>query len=142
MATPPKIDTRTLVLASSGQGFLQKKVPVRRQSVYLSGAFASILWGKVPTPYNISTRTYDIFLVVEVFLLFCYFSETEARVKCEKDCPSDLYAGSCGVQIGKKTSVGHYGNWKMPAFMTNFSRKNLFVENIGPLVDGKLSTWL
>jgi D-arabinose 1-dehydrogenase-like Zn-dependent alcohol dehydrogenase len=32
MATPPKIDTRMLVLASSGQGFLQKKVPVRRQS--------------------------------------------------------------------------------------------------------------
>jgi hypothetical protein len=38
--------------------------------------------------------------------------------------------------------MGHFGEWKMPTFMINFSRKNLFTENIGPLVDGSLSSWL
>jgi hypothetical protein len=53
MATPPKIDTRTLVLASSGQGFLQKKVPVRRQSADLADERFELLLSQMMTfmPY-------------------------------------------------------------------------------------------
>jgi hypothetical protein len=35
MVTPPKIDTLTLILASSGQGFLQKKSPYPETSAQL-----------------------------------------------------------------------------------------------------------
>ena len=53
-----------------------------------------------------------------------------------------VYKISTSLQIGKKTGMGHFGEWKMPTFMINFSRKNLFTENIGPLVDRSLSSWL
>lgn len=41
-----------------------------------------------------------------------------------------------GVQIGKKTGVGHYGSWRIPEFMINHFRKTLFVEKLRPTVDG------
>jgi hypothetical protein len=51
-------------------------------------------------------------------------------------------AGPKGIQLGKEVAVGHFGSWKMPNFMIRFSRKTLFTENLAPLVDGSLSTWL
>lgn len=41
----------------------------RAQALYLSGCFASILRGKMPAPYKISTRTYYLF-IYQVCLLF------------------------------------------------------------------------
>lgn len=41
-----------------------------------------------------------------------------------------------GLQIGKKAGTGFYGNWRIPTFLVVRLRKTLFVERLGPTVDG------
>jgi len=43
-----------------------------------------------------------------------------------------------GLQIGKKAGTGHFGNFKIPSFIIVKARKTLFVENMGPTVNGAL----
>ncbi|KAF7561488.1 hypothetical protein G7046_g2666 [Stylonectria norvegica] len=43
-----------------------------------------------------------------------------------------------GFQIGRTAGTGHYGNWKMPTFLVVRARKNLFIQNMGPTING---TW-
>jgi hypothetical protein len=44
-----------------------------------------------------------------------------------------------GLQIGKKDGVGHFGTWKIPTFVVVKLRKTLFVERLGPMLNGKLA---
>jgi hypothetical protein len=41
-----------------------------------------------------------------------------------------------GLQIGKKAGTGHFGAWKIPSFVIVMARKNLFIERLGPTIDG------
>ncbi|KAK9238079.1 hypothetical protein V1525DRAFT_387804 [Lipomyces kononenkoae] len=41
-----------------------------------------------------------------------------------------------GVQIGRKAATGHMGNMKLPGFLVNMLRKNLFMDKLGPTVNG------
>lgn len=41
-----------------------------------------------------------------------------------------------GVQFGKKAGTGFYGSWKIPSFIPVMLRKTLFVEKLGPTVEG------
>ncbi|KAL8792384.1 MAG: hypothetical protein Q9195_004997 [Heterodermia aff. obscurata] len=43
-----------------------------------------------------------------------------------------------GLQIGKKAATGHFGSWKVPSFIIATARRTLFVEKMGPTVDGSL----
>ncbi|MCJ1328911.1 hypothetical protein MMC10_005588 [Thelotrema lepadinum] len=43
-----------------------------------------------------------------------------------------------GLQIGKKAATGHYGSMRIPSFVVVRARKTLFVENMGPTVNGSL----
>jgi len=43
-----------------------------------------------------------------------------------------------GLQIGRKVGIGHFGNMRIPGFVIIRVRKNLFMENLGPTVDGSL----
>ncbi|MCJ1400479.1 hypothetical protein MMC11_003685 [Xylographa trunciseda] len=43
-----------------------------------------------------------------------------------------------GLQIGKKAATGHFGTFKVPTFIIIKARKTLFVENMGPTVNGTL----
>ncbi|MCJ1387733.1 hypothetical protein MMC18_000576 [Xylographa bjoerkii] len=43
-----------------------------------------------------------------------------------------------GLQIGKKAGTGHFGNIKVPSFIIIRARKTLFVEKMGPTVNGSL----
>jgi len=43
-----------------------------------------------------------------------------------------------GLQIGKKAGTGHFGTFKIPSFIIIRARKTLFVENMGPTVNGAL----
>lgn len=41
-----------------------------------------------------------------------------------------------GVLIGKNAGTGYMSGWKLPGFMVVMLRKTLFVERLGPAVDG------
>ncbi|OKL59608.1 hypothetical protein UA08_05213 [Talaromyces atroroseus] len=41
-----------------------------------------------------------------------------------------------GLQIGKKTGTGHFGSFRIPGFIVTYLRKNLFVEQLGSMVNG------
>ncbi|CAM1509907.1 Fc.00g002420.m01.CDS01 [Cosmosporella sp. VM-42] len=43
-----------------------------------------------------------------------------------------------GLQIGKTAGTGHYGNFKIPSFIVIWARKNLFMDTMGPTVNGSL----
>lgn len=43
-----------------------------------------------------------------------------------------------GLQIGKEAGTGHIGTFKIPSFIIMWARKTLFVENMGPTVNGAL----
>ena len=43
-----------------------------------------------------------------------------------------------GLQLGKKAGTGHFGSMRIPSFVIVWARKNLFVEKLGPTVDGSL----
>jgi len=43
-----------------------------------------------------------------------------------------------GLQIGKKAGTGHYGSMKVPGFIIIRARRNLFMDNLGPTVNGSL----
>jgi hypothetical protein len=42
-----------------------------------------------------------------------------------------------GLQIGKDAGIGHVGTWKLPSFLVVRMRKNLFVERMEGMVNGK-----
>ena len=41
-----------------------------------------------------------------------------------------------GLQIGKKTGTGYFGGVRLPGVLVAMIRKNLFVDNLGPTVNG------
>jgi hypothetical protein len=41
-----------------------------------------------------------------------------------------------GLHIGKKAGIGHWGTTKVPGFLIVFLKKKLFIENMGPLING------
>ncbi|RFU80885.1 apoptosis-inducing factor 2 [Trichoderma arundinaceum] len=43
-----------------------------------------------------------------------------------------------GLQIGKKSGTGHWGNFKLPAFLVLMIRKTLFIEDLPKTVDGSM----
>lgn len=43
-----------------------------------------------------------------------------------------------GLSIGKKAGTGHFGSMKIPSFVIVWARKNLFIENMRPTVNGSL----
>ncbi len=51
---------------------------------------------------------------------------------------ADFVAGFMGLQTGKKAGTGHFGNLKVPSFIIIRAQKSLFVDNMGPTVDGPL----
>lgn len=52
------------------------------------------------------------------------------------DNKADTFNTAMGCQIGRKTGTGHLGWVKMPSFLVQFLRKNLFVERLASAVDG------
>lgn len=40
--------------------------------------------------------------------------------------------------IGRKAGTGHFGTMKVPSFVVVWARKNLFMDNLRPTVDGSL----
>lgn len=47
-------------------------------------------------------------------------------------------AGMIGVQIGKKSGTGHFGNMRLPSFIVSMLRKSLFIDNLPRTVDGSI----
>ena len=41
-----------------------------------------------------------------------------------------------GVSVGKKAGTGFLGSVKLPGFLVNMLRKNLFIDNLPTTVDG------
>ena len=59
--------------------------------------------------------------------------------RCRLEILTDFSVGFRDLQIGKKVATGHFGNMKIPSFIIIRARKPLFVENIGPTVNGSCS---
>ena len=94
-----------------------------RQSVYCAKSIISILSNKTPLPYKaISRRMITSPCLPPIWKYRLIF----------------LLSGFMGLQIGKKAATGHFGSLKIPSFIVVRARKTLFVENMGPTVDGSL----
>ncbi|PVH74815.1 FAD/NAD(P)-binding domain-containing protein [Cadophora sp. DSE1049] len=42
------------------------------------------------------------------------------------------------LSIGRKAGTGYRGDWRVPSFVIVFARRNLFLDSLGPMVDGSL----
>ena len=91
-----------------------------RQSSYLAKNITLILSNRTLLPYKAATSRMITLLVAELAFWLI------------------LLAGLTGLQIGRKAATGHYGNMKIPSFIILWARKTLFIENMGPTVNGSL----
>jgi hypothetical protein len=41
-----------------------------------------------------------------------------------------------GLLIGKKAGAGYMSGWKLPGFLVVMVKKTMFIEKLGPAVDG------
>lgn len=91
-----------------------------RQSAHLARNMISMMNNRPPLPYKVAaSRMISVFIIRDGVL-------------------TDLVAGFMGLQIGKKAATGHFGSWRLPSFIVARARRTLFVENMGPTVDGSL----
>ena len=91
-----------------------------RQSAHLAKNMISMMNHRPPLPYKVAA------------------SREIVSHNTRWESSTDLVLGFMGLQIGKKAATGHFGSWKVPSFIIARARKTLFVENMGPTVDGSL----
>jgi len=92
-------------------------LPMDRQSKYLAKELVSILRGTPVAPYKAMTTRRAALLNDELDFLL-------------------TFVGFCGLQIGKYTATGHYGNTRIPSFIVAYMRKNLFTHMLKGIADG------
>jgi apoptosis-inducing factor 2 len=85
-----------------------------RQSAYLAQSVVALLNGKPTKPYSVASN----------------------RELLSLDRISANLAGFLGLQIGKEAGTGHFGCFRIPSFVIVMARKNLFLQNLKPTVDG------
>jgi apoptosis-inducing factor 2 len=90
------------------------------QSAHLAKSITSILANKASLPYKVPTRMIAFIILNDLghWLI--------------------LFAALIGLSIGRKAGTGHYGTMRIPSFVIVMARKNLFIDNMGPTVDGSL----
>jgi len=91
-------------------------IPADKQSEYLAKALVLILNGKTPAPYKMITHR--------------KFSSIPLRRE------KLIAAGIVGVSIGRKKAIAQWGTWIMPTFLVVWARKSLFMNKMGPILDG------
>lgn len=94
-----------------------------KQSTYIAKNLVLALTNKAPVLYKASTTG-----------VFNNTLSSAARSRLA----DHHHTGMIGIQIGKKTGTGHFGNFKLPSFLVIALRKTLFIDNLPKTVDGSM----